>query len=59
MVTVPSALRVFAKAQPKEEMYNGREMIKEYGGYRYHFMWFNDEDIVVYKRTKIQSKNRS
>ena len=59
IATVPSALRVFANAQPKEEMYNGRKMIKEYGDYRYQFMWFDDGDIVVYKRTKIKGKNRS
>lgn len=40
-------------------MYNGRKMIKEYGDYRYQFMWFDDGDIVVYKRTKIKGKNRS
>ena len=60
MATVPNALRVFANAQPKEEMYNGRKMVKEYGDYCYSFLWCDneDEDIVIYKRRKIRAKNR-
>ena len=58
-VTVPSAMMVYARAQPKEDTYNGRMMIKEYGDYRYHFIWYNEKKVVIYKRTKIRARNRS
>lgn len=59
MATVPSALRVFARAQPKDEMYPGRRMVKEYGDYRYFFIWYSNDNIVVYKRRKIRGRVRS
>lgn len=59
MATVPSALRVFARAQPKDEMYPGRRMVKEYGDYRYFFIWYSNDNIVVYKRSKIRGIVRS
>ena len=57
--TVPSAVMTYANAQPKEDMYSGRMMIKECGDYRYHFIWYNEEKVVIYKRTKVRAKNSS
>lgn len=62
MATVPSVLRVFAKAQPNDEMYYGRKMMKEYGEYGdycYSFTWYDVDDIVINDRKKIKAKNRS
>ena len=59
MATVPSAMKVYANAQPNDEMYYGRKMMKEYGDYCYSFTWYDVDDIVINDRKKIKAKNRS
>lgn len=40
-------------------MYPARQMVEEYGDYRYYFVWYSNENIVIKKRRKIRESVRS